>query len=65
MSKQRKVGDRVYIRSRFNGSLFTGDILKIRRTLFGKSYLLQYRVHDLDFDYHYETTKWFNGKRLI
>lgn len=61
----RQVGDRVTVRARFGGQVWTGVILKRKINLLGFRYLVQYRVHDLDYDYHYTTTKWYGSGRLI
>lgn len=58
MSKPKyKVGDRVWMSTKFGLQCFNGYIVTIRRGLFGHVYLLKWVV-DSDLSGRYETTGW-------
>jgi len=61
-------GDSVRWRTAIEHQIVGGTVLRVKRKLlpfWGVKYLVQYRVHDLDFDYHYNATKWLGEWRLF
>ena len=50
-----EVGDRILYKPIF-GSLFTADIIAIKRGVFGKKYYGKWVVNDVDFGIKYQTT---------
>lgn len=37
---------------------WSGRVISIKPTIFGNRYLIEYRIHNLDYDYHYTAITW-------